>query len=113
MTRRRWVSEQAYADLVALCQFLPGPASSQVGMAIGLHRAGYAGLAAAWMAFTLPSAVLLVGFAYGADALGADADADGFRGSGPRRSPSSRTPSSARHAASLPAGNARRSPSWA
>ena len=68
--RRKWISDRAYADLVALCQFLPGPASSQVGMAIGLRRAGYAGMAAAWTAFTLPSALLLIGFAYGLDAVG-------------------------------------------
>lgn len=67
--RRRWLSDRAYADLVALCQFLPGPASSQVCMALGLQRAGWAGMLAAWAAFTLPSAVLLVGFAYGAAAL--------------------------------------------
>ncbi len=67
--RRRWLDEQAYADLVALCQFLPGPASSQVGFSIGLLRAGYPGGLAAWTAFTLPSAVLLVLFAYGASAL--------------------------------------------
>ena len=70
VVRRKWIVQAAYADLVALCQFLPGPASSQVGMAIGLHRAGYAGLIAAWVAFTLPSAILLVAFAWGASALG-------------------------------------------
>ncbi|EKU48811.1 chromate efflux transporter [Brevibacterium casei] len=70
VARRKWLDDDAYADLVALCQFLPGPASSQVGMAIGLQRAGYGGLLAAWFAFTLPSAVLLVAFAYGFDALG-------------------------------------------
>jgi chromate transporter len=69
VVRRGWLSERAYADLVALCQFLPGPASSQVGMAIGLMRAGYPGMLAAWTAFTLPSALLLVAFAYGLDAL--------------------------------------------
>jgi chromate transporter len=68
--RRRWLDEQAYADLVALCQFLPGPASSQTGFAIGLMRAGYAGGLAAWTGFTLPSAVALVLFAYGASLLG-------------------------------------------
>lgn len=71
--RRQWLSEEAYANLVALCQFLPGPASSQVGMAIGLMRAGPAGMAAAWLAFTLPSALLMLAFAYGvmhADAAG-------------------------------------------
>ncbi|MGQ4271825.1 chromate efflux transporter [Nocardiopsis changdeensis] len=72
VVRRRWLSEAAYADLVALCQFLPGPASSQVGMALGLRRAGYAGMAAAWAAFTLPSAVLMAGFALGVQAIGAE-----------------------------------------
>jgi chromate transporter len=69
VTRRRWLDEQAYADLVALCQFLPGPASSQVGFSIGLMRAGYLGGLAAWTGFTLPSAILLVLFAYGAASL--------------------------------------------
>ena len=68
--RRRWLTEHAYADLVALCQFLPGPASSQVGMALGLQRAGLLGLAAAWVGFTAPSAILMVAFAFGLDALG-------------------------------------------
>jgi chromate transporter len=68
--RRKWLDERAYADLVALCQFLPGPASSQVGMAIGLSRAGYLGALAAWTAFTLPSAIALVLFAYGVSTLG-------------------------------------------
>lgn len=63
VVRRRWLSDDAYADLVALCQFLPGPASSQVGMALGLQRAGLLGLLAAWCGFTLPSAVMLVAFA--------------------------------------------------
>jgi chromate transporter len=66
VVRRRWLSESDYADLVALCQFLPGPASSQVGFALGLLRAGPAGAALAWVAFTLPSALLLVAFALGA-----------------------------------------------
>ena len=57
--RRQWLSERSYADLVALCQFLPGPASSQVGMALGLLRAGVPGALAAWLGFTLPSALLL------------------------------------------------------
>jgi len=69
VARRRWLSEQAYADLVALCQFLPGPASSQVGFALGLMRAGPWGAAAAWTAFTLPSAIVLVLFALGAGLL--------------------------------------------
>jgi chromate transporter len=65
VARRRWLGERAYADLVALCQFLPGPASSQVGMALGLQRAGYAGAFAAWAGFTLPSAIMLILFALG------------------------------------------------
>src|SRR4029079_10350914 len=68
--RRKWLDERTYADLVALCQFLPGPASSQVGMAIGLSRAGYLGALAAWTAFTLPSAIALVLFAYGLSSFG-------------------------------------------
>lgn len=63
--KRRWLDDYAYSDLVALCQFLPGPASSQVGMAIGLRRAGWPGMAAAWLAFTLPAALALIGFALG------------------------------------------------
>ncbi len=69
VARRRWIDEAGYADLVALCQFLPGPASSQTGFALGLLRAGPLGGLAAWTAFTLPSALLLVLFAYGAAAL--------------------------------------------
>ncbi len=65
VVRRHWLSERSYADLVALCQFLPGPASSQVGMALGLSRAGYAGALAAWLGFTLPSAIALILFALG------------------------------------------------
>ena len=64
VVRRRWLDEHTYADLVALCQFLPGPASSQVGLAIGLSRAGYLGALAAWAGFTLPSAIALVLFGY-------------------------------------------------
>lgn len=70
VVRRRWLEERAYADLVALCQFLPGPASSQVGFSIGLMRSGYWGGLAAWIGFTLPSAIAMVLFAYGARALG-------------------------------------------
>ncbi|WP_297297637.1 chromate efflux transporter [uncultured Methylovirgula sp.] len=69
VVRRRWLDEHSYADLVGLCQFLPGPASSQVGFSLGLMRAGYLGGLAAWIGFTLPSAAALVGFAYGASAL--------------------------------------------
>lgn len=65
VTRRRWLSECSYADLVSLCQFLPGPASSQVGMALGLYRAGYGGALTAWIGFTLPSAIFLILFALG------------------------------------------------
>jgi chromate transporter len=68
--RRRWLDDKSYADLVALCQFLPGPASSQVGIAVGLLRGGYAGALAAWIGFTLPSAVAMVLFGYGIGALG-------------------------------------------
>ena len=69
VTRRRWIDEAGYADLVALCQFLPGPASSQVGFAMGLLRGGLGGAVLAWLAFTLPSALLLLVFAYSADAF--------------------------------------------
>jgi chromate transporter len=69
VVRRRWLDEAAYADLVTLCQFLPGPASSQVGFALGLWRGGPLGALAAWAAFTLPSAILLVIFAMGAGAF--------------------------------------------
>jgi chromate transporter len=62
--RHRWLSDATYADLVALSQFLPGPASSQVGIGVGLLRAGYGGAVAAWLAFTLPSAALLTAFAF-------------------------------------------------
>jgi len=69
VVRRRWLDERAFVDLVALCQFLPGPASSQVGFSIGLMRAGYLGALAAWTGFTLPSAIVLVLFAYGAGSV--------------------------------------------
>jgi chromate transporter len=68
--RHRWLDDASYADLVALCQFLPGPASSQVGIAVGLSRAGYAGAFAAWLGFTLPSALAMALFGYGISALG-------------------------------------------
>jgi len=70
VARRGWLDDAAFSDLVALCQFLPGPASSQVGFSIGLIRAGYLGALAAWAGFTLPSAVALLLFAYGATTLG-------------------------------------------
>lgn len=69
VVRRNWIDEAGYADLVALCQFLPGPASSQVGFALGLLRGGPLGAMAAWAAFTLPSALLLVLFAFSAAAF--------------------------------------------
>lgn len=69
VTRRKWLSESAYADLVALCQFLPGPASSQVGFALGLTRAGWLGALAAFFAFTLPSALMLLALAMTATRL--------------------------------------------
>lgn len=78
--RRRWLTEKAYADLLALCQFLPGPASSQVGMALGLQRAGFGGLLAAWFAFTMPSVILLVAFAYGVAWAGDLSDAGWIHG---------------------------------
>ncbi|HEX5264360.1 MAG TPA: chromate efflux transporter [Phenylobacterium sp.] len=67
--RRGWLSEAAFADLLALSQFLPGPASSQLGMAIGLRRAGYGGLIAAWLGFTLPAATAMIALAYAAPSL--------------------------------------------
>ena len=68
--RRRWLPEPSFADLVALCQFMPGPASSQLGMSIGLLRGGPLGMLAAWVGFTLPSALAMLAFAYGVEALG-------------------------------------------
>lgn len=69
VTRRNWFSEKAYSEIVALCQFLPGPASSQVGLAIGMSAAGYRGALAAWLGFTLPSAVAITLFAFGLNAF--------------------------------------------
>ncbi len=70
VTRRRWLDERSYLDLVSLCQFLPGPASSQVGFAIGLSRRGLAGGLVAWLGFTLPSALALTALALAASSLG-------------------------------------------
>lgn len=70
VVRRRWLDEKAYADLVALCQFLPGPASSQVGMSLGILRAGIPGALAAWIGFTAPSAIALIIVAYGVQSVG-------------------------------------------
>jgi chromate transporter len=68
--RRRWLDERNFAELVALCQFLPGPASTQFGISVGLMRAGYLGALAAWLGFMLPSAIAMVLFAYGVVAFG-------------------------------------------
>lgn len=78
--KKKWLSECAYADLVALCQFLPGPASSQVGMAIGLSHSGLWGSCMAWLGFTLPSAIFLVLFAIGLNSYGHLLQADWIHG---------------------------------
>jgi chromate transporter len=78
--RRQWLDEQSYADLVALCQFLPGPASSQVSIAIGIARARLLGGLAAWLGFTLPSALALGAFAFGVSAFAGAADAGWLHG---------------------------------
>ena len=67
--RRKWVDERTYGDLIGLCQFLPGPASSQAGISLGIMRAGLLGGLMAWVGFTLPSAILLTLFAYWASVL--------------------------------------------
>jgi chromate transporter len=68
--RKQWLDDARYSDIVALCQFLPGPASSQVGFAVGIHRGGILGGMLAWLGFTLPSAALMIGFALGIGQLG-------------------------------------------
>jgi chromate transporter len=78
--RRRWLEEAAYADIVALCQFLPGPASSQVGISIGILRAGLPGAFAAWLGFTGPSAIAMILFGYGVTAVGNLADSAWLHG---------------------------------
>lgn len=70
VNRRKWMTDRDYADLVALCQFLPGPASSQVGMAVGSARGGTLGAMAAWIGFTMPSALVMIAFGFGALAMG-------------------------------------------
>ena len=70
VSQRKWLSEERYAELLALCQFIPGPSSSQLGFAIGWQRAGLRGAALAWLGFTLPSALLMIAFAYGLTAIG-------------------------------------------
>jgi chromate transporter len=78
--RRKWIDEQSYADLVALCQFLPGPASSQVSIAIGILRARFLGGIAAWIGFTLPSALALIAFGLGIGAFAGASDAGWLHG---------------------------------
>ena len=78
--RRKWLSEQDYAELIAICQFLPGPASSQVGLAIGWTKAGFAGALAAWFGFTMPSAMALIAFGYGVVAFGESMNAGLLQG---------------------------------
>ena len=80
VVRRKWLDERAYADLVALCQFLPGPASSQVGIGVGLARAGIPGAIAAWVAFTMPSAFALILFGYGVVEFGDAASSGALHG---------------------------------
>ncbi len=78
--RRKWLDESSFADLVALCNFLPGPASSQLGIALGIAQSGVLGGLGAWLGFTLPSALALIAFAYGFAALGLSADAGWLHG---------------------------------
>jgi chromate transporter len=80
VVRRKWLDERAFADIVALCQFLPGPASSQVNLAVGMHRAQWKGALGAWIGFTMPSAILMTGFAYGVGFLGDLAQAGWLKG---------------------------------
>lgn len=80
VVNRRWIDEQSYADLVALCQFLPGPASSQVSIAIGILRARFLGGIAAWIGFTLPSALALIAFGLGIGAFAGSGDAGWLHG---------------------------------
>lgn len=80
VNRRKWIDDKAYADLVALCQFTPGPASSKVGIGIGLTKAGLPGAFAAWIAFTSPSALALLLFAYGVEAFSGNLDAGWLHG---------------------------------
>jgi len=80
VVRRKWMDDRVYADLVALCQFTPGPASSKVGIGIGLAKAGLPGALAAWLAFTGPSVIALLLFAYGIDAFADNLDAGWLHG---------------------------------
>lgn len=76
--RRRWLDEEAFADLVAICQFTPGPASSKLGIVLGASRAGVTGAIAAWLGFTLPSALILIAFGYGLDLMGPESAPAGW-----------------------------------
>lgn len=80
VTRKKWLDDRVYADLVALCQFTPGPASSKVGIGIGLAKGGLPGAFAAWLAFTAPSAIALLLFAWGVDAFADNLDAGWLHG---------------------------------
>ena len=74
VNRRKWLSDARYTELLGLCQFVPGPSSSQLGFAIGWHKSGFTGACMAWLGFTLPSALLMIGFAYSLFAVGERAD---------------------------------------
>jgi chromate transporter len=78
--RRGWLDDKSFTDLIALCQLLPGPASSQLGIAIGTLRAGKLGGVMAWLGFTMPSAIILIAFAYGVSEVGDVADSEWLRG---------------------------------
>ena len=80
VVRRRWLSEETYAEVVAIAQALPGPASSQTGIAVGMLRAGYLGGLMAWLGFTLPSALALIAFGYGVSEIGDVSDAGWLHG---------------------------------
>ena len=80
VVQRKWMSDDAYSELIDLCQFLPGPASSQVGMAVGLNRAGIPGMIAAWVGFTLPSALIMAAAGVGIVSLGSDLPAGLLQG---------------------------------
>jgi len=80
VTKKKWITDAAYADLVALCQFLPGPASSQVGMAIGLSQAGISGAILSWIGFTLPSAIILILLGLGMNHINLESHQDWLHG---------------------------------
>src|SRR6185437_167846 len=80
VAQRKWLDEAAYSDIIALCQFLPGPASSQVGITIGILRAGLPGAFAAWLGFSGPSALAMIAFGYGVAELGNIAQAAWLHG---------------------------------